>query len=393
MTPIPGQAAVGAVAPSGAAGLGSDRLVTVAFVAMNRKDGRQSMSRSRMVQIGLTCLVIGLVSACQAQTAPATPTAAAPQVIRVGYFPNITHSQAILGLARGDFQQALGNTVTIQTKVFNAGPSVIEALFAGQIDLAYIGPNPAINGYVQSKGAALRIVAGATSGGAALVVRPAANIKTPADMAGKRFASPQLGNTQDVALRNYIVSNGLQTKEQGGTVEVVPTDNAQILDLFKQGQIAGAWVPEPWASRLVVEGGGQLFVDERTLWPATQGEFVTAQIIVSTKYLQDHPDVVKAWLTAHVAVTQWEVAHPADAQSLLNTEIEKLTGKKLQDAVMTQAWSRFKPTWDPISASLVQSADSAYAAGFLKDKPNLDGIYDLKLLNEVLKSQGLAEVH
>ena len=213
-------------------------------------------------------------------------------VIRVAYFANLTHSQVLIGLARGDFQRARGPNVTIQTAVFNAGPSVIEALFANQIDLAYIGPNPAINGYVQSKGAALRIVAGATSGGAALVVRPGANIKTAADLAGKRIASPQLGNTQDVALRNYIIANGLQTKEQGGTVEVIPTDNTLILDLFKLGQIDGAWEPEPWASRLIVEAGGQLLVDERTLWTATHGDFVTAHIIVSTQFLKDHPDVV-----------------------------------------------------------------------------------------------------
>jgi NitT/TauT family transport system substrate-binding protein len=344
---------------------------------------------SKLRSFGLCLwLVLGLV-ACQAQP-PAAPTAG-PQTIRVGFFPNITHSQALLGLARGDFQQALGPNVTIKTTVFNAGPSAIEALFAGQLDLTYIGPNPAINGYVQSKGEALRIVAGATSAGAALVVRPAANIKTPADLAGKRIASPQLGNTQDVALRNYIISNGLATKEQGGTVEVVPTENAQILDLFKQGQIDGAWVPEPWASRLVVEGGGQLFLDERDLWP--NGDFVTAHIIVSTAFLKAHPDLVKAWLTAHVAVTQWETEHPTEAQTQLNAEVEKLTGKKLKDAVLTQAWARLRPTWDPVSASLVQSANSAYAAGFLKEKPNLDKIYDLTLLNEVLKSKGLPEVH
>jgi NitT/TauT family transport system substrate-binding protein len=335
-------------------------------------------------------LLLGLaLAACQAQPAAAPSTV--PQTIRVGYFPNITHSQALIGLARGDFQQALGPSVTIQTSVFNAGPSVIEALFAGQLDLSYIGPNPAINGYVQSQGQALRIVAGATSGGAALVVRPGANIQKPADLAGKRIASPQLGNTQDVALRNYLLSNGLATKEQGGTVEVIPTDNAQILDLFRQGQIDGAWVPEPWASRLVVEGGGQLLVDERDLWP--NGDFVTAHIIVSTAFLKAHPDLVKAWLTAHVAVTQWEMEHPADAQALLNTQIEKLTGKKLKDAVLTQAWARMRPTWDPISASLVQSANSAFAAGFLKAKPNLDNIYDLTLLNEVLKSKELPDVH
>ena len=345
------------------------------------------MPRKCLFSVWLSLAVA--LAACQAP--PAQAPSGATETIRVGYFPNITHSQALIGLARGDFQQALGSGVTIQTSVFNAGPSVIEALFAGQLDLSYIGPNPAINGYVQSQGQALRIVAGATSGGAALVVRPAANIQKPADLAGKRIASPQLGNTQDVALRNYILSIGLATKEQGGTVEVIPTDNAQILDLFRQGQIDGAWVPEPWASRLVVEGGGQLLVDERDLWP--NGDFVTAHIIVSTAFLKAHPDLVKAWLTAHVAVTQWEMEHPADAQALLNAQIEKLTGKKLQDAVLSQAWARMRPTWDPVSASLVQSANSAFAAGFLKAKPNLDKIYDLALLNEVLKSKELPEVH
>jgi NitT/TauT family transport system substrate-binding protein len=343
------------------------------------------MRRRQIFFLGIVFLM-GILAACQ----PATNQPSAGGKIRVGYFPNITHSQALIGLARGDFQKALGDGVTIEPTTFNAGPSVIEALFAGQIDLAYIGPNPAINGYVQSKGESLRIVAGATSAGAALVVHPDANIKTAADLAGKRLASPQLGNTQDVALRNYLIANGLNVKENGGNVEVIPTQNPQILDLFKQGQIDGAWVPEPWASRLVVEGGGIVFVDERDLWP--NGDFVTAHIIVSTSYLKAHPDLVKAWLEAHVAITQWEIANPAEAQTLLNAEIEKLTGKKLADEVLSAAWERMRPTWDPISASLVESANAAYAAGFLKEKPNLDGIYDLKLLNEVLKPLGLPEI-
>lgn len=322
----------------------------------------------------------------------AKPPTAAPSIdkIRVGYFPNITHSQALIGLARGDFQKALGDNVTIEATSFNAGPSVIEALFAGQIDLSYIGPNPAINGYVQSKGEALRIVAGATSAGAALVVRPDANIQTAADLANKKLATPQLGNTQDVALRNYLIANGLDSKENGGNVEVIPTQNPQILDLFKQGQIDGAWVPEPWASRLVVEGGGVVFVDERDLWP--NGDFVTAHIIVSTQFLEAHPDLVKAWLTAHVEITQWEIDHPAEAQTLLNAEIEKLTGKKLADEVLQSAWSRLRPTWDPITTSLVESANAAFAAGFLDEKPDLNGIYDLKLLNQVLKAKNLPEI-
>ncbi len=324
------------------------------------------------------------------QSAAATPSE--KLIIRVGYFPNITHSQALIGMARGDFQKALGNNVEIQATQFNAGPSVIEAIFAGQIDLSYIGPNPAINGFIKSEGKALRIVCGATSGGAALVVRPEANIKTAADLAGKKIASPQLGNTQDVALRRYILDNGLKTLENGGTVEVVPTDNPLILDMFRLGDIDGAWVPEPWASRLIVEGGGELFLDERDLWTETNGEFVTAHIIVSTKFLSEHPDLVKAWIKAHVEVTQWELAHPAEAQALLNTEIEKLTGKKLAAEVLSMAWGRMKVTWDPISASLFTSAQSAFEAGFLKEEPVLDGIYDLSLLNEVLKEQGLAAV-
>lgn len=327
-------------------------------------------------------LVVGCIAGCRSPV-----EAPAATVMRVAYFPNITHSQALLGLARGDFVEALGPDVTLETTVFNAGPSVIEALFAGQIDLAYIGPNPAINGYVQSRGEALRIVAGATSGGAAFVVHPESGIVFPADLAGKRLASPQLGNTQDVALRSFLLANGLDTVEQGGTVEVIPTPNPQILDLFRQGQIDGAWVPEPWASRLIVEGGGVLFLDERALWP--EGDFVTAHVIVSTTFLDAHPELVRAWLEAHVAVTRWELANPDEARRLLNVEIAALTGKALPDEVLAQSWGRMRPTWDPVASSLLTCADAAYAAGFLKERPNLDGIYDLSLLNGVLTAQGL----
>ena len=320
----------------------------------------------------------------------AAPATQGPVTMRVGYFPNITHSQALVGVARGEFSKALGPNVTLDAKVFNAGPSVIEAMFAGQLDLSYIGPNPAINGYVKSNGQALRVMAGATSGGAALIVRPDANIIQPQDLAGKRLASPQLGNTQDVALRAYLAKYGLKPTEKGGNVQVIPTDNPQILDLFKQKQIEGAWVPEPWATRLIVDGGGSLFLDERDLWPG--GDFVTTNIIVSTPFLKAHPDLVKAWLRAHVEVTQWELANPDQAKQISNEEIKRLTGKALPKEVMDGAWSRMRVTYDPISASLIKSADSAYTAGFLKDKPNLNGIYELTLLNQVLKEKGLLAV-
>lgn len=318
------------------------------------------------------------------------PSAGREGIVRVGYFPNITHSQAIIGLARGDFAEALGPETTIETTLFNAGPSVIEALYAGRLDIAYIGPNPAITGFVRSNGEALRIVAGATSGGAALVVRPDAGITTLEDLDGHRIATPQLGNTQDVALRNCLTELGLSPLEEGGTVQIIPTANPQILDLFRQGEIDGAWVPEPWASRLVVEGGGVVLLDERALWP--EGDFVTAHIIVSTPFLLERPEIVRRWLEAHVEITVWENQYPEEAAALLNGEIERLTGKALPEQVLTMALSNMRSTWDPVASSLYESARAAWQSGFLDDEPDLEGIYDLSILNGILEEKGLDTV-
>jgi NitT/TauT family transport system substrate-binding protein len=311
------------------------------------------------------------------------------RVIRVGYFPNITHSQALVGMAQGTFQEALGPNVKIETKVFNAGPSAIEALFAGAIDLTYIGPNPAINGYVKSKGEALRIVAGATSGGAVFVVRSDAKVNKPQDLSGKSLASPQLGNTQDVALRFYLKENGLASTEKGGTVKVVPTENPDILTLFLKKEIEGAWVPEPWGARLVKEGGGRLFLDERELWP--DGQFVTAHVIVSKKFLEENPGLVKKWLRGHVQTTKWINEHKEEAQTVVNEEIKKIAGKSLAADVLKEAFSRLKVTYDPIKSSLFKSAENAFELGFIQDK-DIDGIYDLSLLNEALKDEGLGPI-
>jgi NitT/TauT family transport system substrate-binding protein len=336
----------------------------------------------------LVSILVVLLSACG--TAAQSPASDGPVTLRIGYFPNITHSQALIGVPRGDFQSALGSGVTIDAKTFNAGPSVIEAMFAGQLDLSYIGPNPAINGYVQSGGEAVRVVAGATSAGAAFVVRPAAGIRSAQDLHGKKLASPQLGNTQDVALRAYLEANGLKPADNGGDVVIVPTANPDILDLFRAGEIDGAWVPEPWASRLIVEAGGELFLDERSLWP--DGQFTTALIIVRTEFLNEHPEIVRTWVKTHVELTQWELAHPDEARALCNAQIEALTGKALPDAVLQDAWSRMSPTYDPLPATLLASADSAYKAGFLDEEPQLAGLFDLAALNSVLKDQGLEEI-
>ena len=208
-------------------------------------------------------------------------------VIRVGAYPNITHSQAMVGKANGFFEKALGPGVKIEWKTFNAGPAAIEALFAGAIDMTYIGPNPAIQGYVRSNGEALRIIAGATSGGAALVVRNDSGIQKPEDFHAKKVASPQQGNTQDVALRAWLLAHGMKSVDKGGDVKVMPMANPDQLTLFLKKELDAAWAPEPWATRLIREGDGHLFLDERDLWP--QGKFITCHLIVSTKYLRDNP--------------------------------------------------------------------------------------------------------
>jgi NitT/TauT family transport system substrate-binding protein len=303
--------------------------------------------------------------------------------VRAGYFPNLTHSQALVGRATGRFEHALGPSAQVEWRVFNAGPSVIEALFAGALDLAYVGPNPAIAGYVRSKGEALRVIAGATSGGAAMVVRPAAGIQKPEDFRGKKIATPQLGNTQDVALRAWLQAHNLKTREKGGDVLVLPIANPDQMTLFLKGEIDAAWAPEPWASRLIQEANARLFLDERDLWPNRQ--FVTAHLIVRTSFLHEHPDAVKNWLRAHIELTDWINAKPMEAKQIVNQQIQKDTGKALPQKVLDESFSRLQVTYDPIRSSLLTSAQQAYDAGFLgRERYDLSGLYDLALLNEVL---------
>ena len=313
------------------------------------------------------------------------------KVLRLGYFSNINHAQAVIGLGNGDYQKALGENIEVKPHVFNAGPSAIEALFANQIDASYIGPNPAINGYVVSGGKDLRIVSGATSGGAVFIVRNDSGIQSTKDFANKKFASPQLGNTQDVALRKYLLDNGYKTTEKGGNVQVSPVANADILTLLLKKDIDGAWVPEPWGERFIKEANSRLFVDERDLWP--DGKFVTAHIIVRTDYLKNNPDVIKKLLAAHINETQWINSHKEEALKQYNTELKRLTGQTIPEDVLAKALTRLDLTWDPIKSSLFKSANDAFDVGFLgKTRPDLSGIYDLTLLNEVLKEKGLNPV-
>jgi len=308
-------------------------------------------------------------------------------VIRVGAFPNITHSQAMIGKANGFFEKALGPGVKIDWKSFNAGPAAIEAMFAGAIDMTYIGPNPAIQGYVRSNGEALRIVAGATSGGASLVVREDSGIQKPEDFHKKKVASPQQGNTQDVALRAWLLAHGMKSTDKGGDVQVIPMANPDQLTLFLKKELDAAWAPEPWATRLIKQGKGRLFLDERDLWP--NGQFITCHLIVSTKFLRDNPELVKKWLRAHVEVTDWINGHLPEAKKSLNQQLQTETGKALPADVLDEAFGRLQVTYDPLRASLFTAAKSAFDAGFLgRQMPDLSRLYDLTLLNQVLTEKG-----
>jgi NitT/TauT family transport system substrate-binding protein len=282
--------------------------------------------------------------------------------------------------------------VKIQWYIYNAGPSAMEAIFADSIDLTYVGPNPAINAHLKSKGEEIRIVAGGCSGGAALVVQPDGRIRTDADFRGKKIATPQFGNTQDVACRAWLQSRGLRITATGGDAFVIPTANPDQLALFQKGELDAVWTVEPWVSRLVLETKGQLYLEEGSLWKETGGRYVTTHLVSSVKFLRHNPELLKQWIAAHVELTKWINEHPDEAKKILNEEIAVETTKALSQATLDSAWKRLEITYDPVGASLLKSADDAHRVGFLKQKPNLSRIYDLRLLNEVLREKGLTEV-
>ncbi|MFC0503306.1 ABC transporter substrate-binding protein [Micromonospora costi] len=310
-----------------------------------------------------------------------------PVTLRLGYFPNITHAPAVVGVEKGIFAEKLGSDVTLEPKTFNAGPAAIEAVFSGALDATYIGPNPTVNAFSKSHGEAVRVVSGAASGGVALVVKP--GITGAPDLRGKKIATPQLGNTQDVAVRYWLKQQGLTTtKEGGGDVTIVPQENAQTVETFASGAIDGAWVPEPFVSRLV-NGGGRVLVDERDLWPG--GKFVITNLLVSTKFLKAHPDVVRRLVEGQVAANDFVNSRPDESQQAIADAIGKITGKPLDLKLIKQAWPTLEFTNDPIPTSLKAGLDHAVEVG-LTDPVDLDGLYDLSYLNEALRAQGKPEV-
>lgn len=301
--------------------------------------------------------------------------------LRLGYFANITHAPALVGVERRLFREQLaGLGVELETFTFNAGPAAIEGLLSGALDATYVGPNPAVNAFVKSRGA-VRVIAGAASGGAFFVVRP--DITGAADLRGKRVSAPQLGGTQDVALRTWLNSQGFTVDAfGGGDVSVTPMENAQTLERFQAGEIVGAWVPEPWATRLQLEGGGKILVDERDLWPDRR--YTTTVLLVREGQLAVRPDVYRALLRGHVAANRWIAEHGDEAQATVNAAIKKITGKALRAEVIAGAWANLEFTTDPIPAALTRSAEDAQQLGFVKlGGVDLAGLFALDLLRDI----------
>ena len=333
----------------------------------------------------LVLLAVGLLlaaAACGSSSSAST----SPVTLRLGYYPNITHGTALVGVQEGIFAKALGPDKLDASKTFNAGPAEATALITGSIDVAFIGPSPSINAFTKSHGA-VQIVSGAASGGAGLVVKP--SITSVADLKGKTIATPQLGNTQDVALRSFLKSHGLKTDLQGGgDVSIKPQENSQILLTFKQGSIDGAWVPEPYMSQLVVQDGGRLLVDEKQLWP--NGQWDTTNVLVSTSFLKAHPSTVKRFLEGLVETVASIKSDPTGAKAAMNEQLASLSGKKLPDSVLNAAFANLTFTVDPIASSLVKQAADAVSVGLLTS-PQLRGIFNLTTLNQVLKEKGQAQ--
>ena len=340
----------------------------------------------RKIRITTKLLTIGIVAVLAGLLAATLPAGAAkkqssePVTLRLGYFPNVTHAPAIVGVEEKLFEKALGKNVTLELSTFNSGTEALTAFQAGALDASYIGPSPTITAWTKlDKG--VKVVSGAASGGAYFVVNP--SINTAADLKGKAVASPQLGNTQDVALRTWLKSKGLDTDTTGGgDVQIRPQDNATTLNAFKTGELAGAWVPEPWATRLVTEGGGKILVDEADLWP--QGQYVTTQLIVTTGFLKDHKDVVQKLVNGQVAANEFIKTNPFDAQTDVSNNIARITGKAIPGDLVIASFKNIEFTDDPIASSLVKNNKDASKIEGLTSADSLKGIYDLSFLNKAL---------
>ena len=292
--------------------------------------------------------------------------------LRVGHFPNITHAQGVIAHAltrekKGWFEQRLGSDVEIQWFVYNAGPSAMEAIFAKSIDLTYVGPGPALNAYTKSQGEEIRLIAGAANGGAALIVQPDQNLKTPADFKGKKIATPQLGNTQDISCRAWLVNGGLKITQLGGDAQLLPTQNPDQLSLFKQKKIDAVWTVEPWVSRIEREAGGKVLVEER--------DTATTVLVSSAKFLNERRELAKKFAQAHAELTDWIQKNPEEAQKLFKAELLAETKNDMAADLLAQAWKRIVFTSETPRASVESFVQNSLKSGFMKNAPDLGKLF------------------
>ncbi|PRR82216.1 aliphatic sulfonate ABC transporter substrate-binding protein [Clostridium vincentii] len=353
------------------------------------------MQSKKIVKISMALLgivLMGSLIGCSPKETENTESVATVEEnidVRVGYFPNITHSQALVGKDQGSFQTAIGETNKIDWNLFNAGPSEIEALFAGAIDIAYIGPGPAINGYAKSKGD-LQIIAGATDAGAIFISKEGLVIKDLKDLSGKTIAIPQFGNTQDLTLRNILSKNGLSDTTKGGTVEVLQASNADILTLIQKGEVDAALVPEPWGSRLIKDAKANIILDYKDL--LRDGQYTTAVVVVRTEFLEEHPKIVEDFIRNHVELTDYIKLNPEEAKDIVNKQITELTNKAIPDDILDSAFNRLTVTNNPQKDSILEFVKLSVDEGFLKSDPDTTDLVNFSILNKVLKEKGLDQI-
>jgi len=327
-------------------------------------------TRSREVRlVSRRAVTVALAAFATLAAAPA----GADIVLRVGHFPNITHIQGLVAhhltrTGKGWFERRLGPGIKIEWYVYNAGPSAMEAVFAKSIDLTYVGPNPAINAYFKSNGSEGHIIAGAVNGGSALVVQPDSTLKTAADFRGKKIATPQFGNTQDVAARAWLVAGGLKVRQTGGDAQVIPTANPDQLGLFKQKQLDAVWTVEPWVSRLVQEAGGKVLVDDR--------DAITTVLVARSGFVKEQRDLLRKFVAAHRELTEWIKAHPAEAQQMALDELDAEMHAKMPPELVKSSWDRVVLTSDVTLDALKLFITSAQSVGFLRNSPDLSGLVE-----------------
>jgi NitT/TauT family transport system substrate-binding protein len=312
----------------------------------------------------IICLLFALVL---------TLPARAETVLRVGHFPNITHAQGVVAHAlsrqgKGWFEGRLGPGTKVEWFVYNAGPSAMEAIFAQSIDLTYVGSGPALNAYTKSNGADIRLIAGAANGGAALVVQPDQNLKAAADFRGKKIATPQLGNTQDISCRAWLIAGGLKITQLGGDAQVLPTQNPDQLALFQQKKVDAVWTVEPWVSRLERECGGKILVEER--------DVATTVLVSSAKFLTSQRELAKKFAEAHAALTDWIMKNPEEAQKLIKAELLAETRRHIAPDLIAQSWKRIVFSAEPPRAAVESFLQNSVKAGFIRTAPDLTKLFE-----------------